>query len=307
MAEALYDTMTVDINAGEYLFKASGSTLKFSGFLSVYQIEEEEEGNKIPELKIGQILNLKSLEPNQHFTQPPARYTEATLVKALEENGIGRPSTYAPIISTITDRGYVIREKKMLAPTELGVVVTELLREYFRDIVDVEFTAQMEKNLDEVEDGKEDWVSIVDSFYKPLKEQIESAEEKIDKITVEEQVEVTDIICDKCGKNMVIKKGKFGKFLACPGYPECKNTKPLIEELDVPCPKCGNKVVVRKTKKGRIFYGCSKYPECNFVSWNKPTTEKCPECGSMIAEKNFRGHKQYVCTNEECKYKRMDR
>lgn len=306
MAEALYDTVSVDIKAGDYIFKTSGSTLKFPGFLTVYQVEEDEENSRIPDLKINQVLSLKSLDPGQHFTQPPPRYTEATLVKALEENGIGRPSTYAPIISTIIERGYVVREKKTLVPTELGIVVTDLLTEYFKDIVDVEFTAQMEKNLDEIEDGKEDWVSIVDSFYKPLKEKIKEAEEKIDKIIVEEQVEVTDIICEKCGRNMVIKRGKFGKFLACPGYPECKNTKPLIEELEVPCPKCGGKVVVRKTKKGKVFYGCGNYPECDFISWNKPTAERCPKCGSTLAEKSARGHREYICMNGECKYKRIE-
>ncbi|SKA92119.1 DNA topoisomerase I [Caloramator quimbayensis] len=308
MAEAVYDTTTVDIKANNYLFKASGSTLRFSGFLTVYDFDDDEdEKNKIPELKIGQVLNLKSLDPAQHFTQPPARFTEATLVKALEENGIGRPSTYAPIISTILDRGYVIKEKKSLYPTDLGIVVTELLKEYFKDIVDIEFTAQMENKLDEIEDGKEYWVKIVDNFYTPLKKQIDSAEEKINRIEVEEPVEVTDIKCDKCGKYMVIKKGKFGKFLACPGYPECKNTKPLLEEIEAPCPKCGAKVVIRKTKKGKIFYGCSRYPECNFVSWNKPTKEKCPECGNILFEKNYKGHKQLICSNEECKYKKSER
>lgn len=308
MSEAVYDTVTVDINADDYLFKATGSTLKFPGFLSVYNTDEDqEEENKIPEFEIGQALNLKSLEPLQHFTQPPARYTEATLVKALEENGIGRPSTYAPIISTILERGYVIKEKKSLLPTELGIVVTELLKEYFKEIVDIEFTAQMENKLDEIEEGKEFWVKIVDEFYRPLRKQIESAEEQIGKLEVEEQVEITDVICEKCGRNMVIKKGKFGKFLACPGYPECKNTKPLLEEIDVPCPLCGSKVIIRKSKKGRIFYGCSKYPECNFVSWYKPTNEKCPNCGNILYEKNLKNQKQLVCLNDNCKYKKTER
>ncbi|QCX32260.1 type I DNA topoisomerase [Caloramator sp. E03] len=308
MSEAVFDTITVDIKAKDYLFKANGSTMKFPGFLTVYKTEEdEEEENKIPKLENGQVLCLKSLDPAQHFTQPPARYTEATLVKALEENGIGRPSTYAPIISTILERGYVVKEKKSLYPTELGIVVTDLLKEYFKDIVDVEFTAQMENKLDEIEDGKAYWIKIVDDFYRPLKSQIESAEEKISKIDIEEQVEVTDVKCDKCGRNMVIKRGKFGKFLACPGYPECKNTKPLVEEIDVPCPKCGSKVVIRKSKKGKIFYGCSRYPECNFVSWYKPTNEKCPNCGEILYEKNLKGQKQFICLNEECKYKKTER
>ncbi|TDT61585.1 type I DNA topoisomerase [Fonticella tunisiensis] len=305
MAEALYDTVSIDIKCGEYIFKSSGSTIKFSGFMAVYDIDDEEE-NKLPDLNVGEVLNLKELEPKQHFTQPPARYTEATLVKALEENGIGRPSTYAPIISTIIERGYIVREKKTLAPTELGEVVTELLKEYFKDIVDVEFTAEMEEKLDEIEENKEDWVKVVDNFYKPLEKLIKAAEEKIDKITIEEQVETTDVLCEKCGRNMVIKKGRFGKFLACPGYPECKNAKPLVEELDVPCPKCGGKIVLRKTKKGRTFYGCSNYPECNFVSWDKPTGEKCPECGDILVERSIKGGKEYKCVNDECGYKKKE-
>ena len=304
MAEAVYDTVSVDIEANDYLFKASGSTLKFPGFLSVYYIEDDEEAEKLPDLTKDQVLNLKKIDSKQHFTQPPARYTEATLVKALEENGIGRPSTYAPIISTIIDRGYVEKEKKTIKPTELGIVVTDLLKEYFTNIVDVEFTAQMEKNLDEIEGGKENWIEVVDTFYTPLKGLIEVAENKIGKINYEEQVEVTDIKCEKCGRFMVIKKGRFGKFLACPGYPECKNAKPLLEELNVLCPKCGGKVVVRKSKKGRKFYGCSNYPKCDFVSWYKPTNEKCPVCGSILVEKVSKDKKILVCSNKECSYKR---
>lgn len=302
MASALYDTVSTDITAKDYLFKASGSTLKFPGFLAAYNIEDEEENKKLPELTQDQKLSLKELTPKQHFTQPPARYTEATLVKALEENGIGRPSTYAPIISTITDRGYVVREKKALVPTELGEVVTELLKENFKDIVDVEFTAAMEQKLDEIEDGNTNWVDIVDEFYKPLKKLIEIAEQNIAKITIEEEVEVTDVICEKCGRNMVIKRGRYGKFLACPGYPECKNTKPLVEELDVKCPNCQGKIVVRKSKKGRTFYGCSNYPTCNYVSWDKPTDKRCPECSSVMVEKFTKGKKMLKCSNAECKY-----
>lgn len=302
MASALYDTVSTDITAKEYLFKASGSILKFPGFLAAYNIEDEEENKKLPELTQDQKLSLKELTPKQHFTQPPARYTEATLVKALEENGIGRPSTYAPIISTITDRGYVVREKKALVPTELGEVVTELLKENFKDIVDVEFTAAMEQKLDEIEDGNTNWVDIVDEFYKPLKNLIEIAEQNIAKITIEEEVEVSDVICEKCGRNMVIKRGRYGKFLACPGYPECKNTKPLVEELDVKCPNCQGKIVVRKSKKGRTFYGCSNYPTCNYVSWDKPTDKRCPECSSIMVEKFTKGKKMLKCSNAECKY-----
>lgn len=303
MASAIFNTTTVDINTKEYIFKASGSILKFAGFIKLYSMEEEEKENtNIPDMKVNQKLTLKELEPYQHFTQPPPRYTEATIVKTLEENGIGRPSTYAPIISTIVDRGYVVREKKTFMPTELGEVVTELLKEYFSSIVDVEFTADMEKKLDEVEEEKEDWINIVDEFYKPLNDLIKIAEDNIGKITIEEEIEETDIPCEKCGKNMIIKKGRYGKFLACPGYPECKNTKAIVEELDVACPKCGGKVVVRRTKKGRVFYGCSSYPECNFVSWDKPTEEKCPECNSMLVEKTTKNKKQLKCTNEKCSY-----
>lgn len=305
MAAAVFDTTTVDISVNEYIFKANGSNLRFPGFTKLYSMEEEEKENtSIPDISLKQKLALKETEPKQHFTQPPARFTEATIVKALEENGIGRPSTYAPIISTIVDRGYVVREKKTFLPTELGEVVTELLIEYFSSIVDVEFTAEMEKKLDEVEEGNENWINIVDEFYKPLNASIKIAEDKISKITIEEEVEVSDILCDKCGKNMVIKKGRYGKFLACPGYPECKNTKAIVEELNVACPKCNGKVVVRRTKKGRIFYGCSNYPECNFVSWDKPTEEKCPECGATLIEKTTKSKKQLKCTNDNCNYSR---
>lgn len=302
MAEAVYDTVSADITAKDYLFKASGSTIKFPGFLVAYDIEEEE-SKKLPELEVGKNVEKKDIEPKQHFTQPPPRYTEATLVKALEENGIGRPSTYAPIISTLTDRGYVVKEKKALAPTELGEVVTELLKDYFKDIVDIEFTAEMEKKLDEIEDGKEEWVSVVAEFFEPIKELIKVAEEQIGKISLEEPVEETDIPCDKCGKNMVIKRGRYGKFLACPAYPECKNTKPIVEDIGVGCPKCDGKIVVRRSKKGRVFYGCNNYPQCNFVSWEKPTERKCPECNEMMTEKISKDKKEYKCMNEQCGHK----
>lgn len=303
MAEAIYDTISIDIAADDYIFKATGSHLKFKGFLTVYNVDDESKENILPDIKENEVLKVKKLTPKQHFTQPPARYTEATLVKTLEENGIGRPSTYAPIISTIIDRGYVIREKKTLMPTELGEVVTELLKEYFKNIVDVDFTAEIESELDEIEEGKKDWVSTVDKYYKPLKELIKVAEDKIGKISIEEEVEETDIVCEKCGRKMVIKKGRYGKFLACPGYPECKNTKPLIEKLDVACPKCGGSVVVRRSKKGRTFYGCSNYPNCNFVSWDKPTNKKCPVCGNILVEKFSGKNKILKCINKECSYK----
>ncbi|KMT23086.1 type I DNA topoisomerase [Clostridium cylindrosporum] len=297
MSDAIFNSVSVDVTVGEYLFKASGSTIKFPGFLNTYKIDDDDESKKLPELNEGEVLISKGIEPKQHFTQPPARYTEASLVKTLEENGIGRPSTYAPIISTITDRGYVLKDKKTLAPTELGEIVTELLIEYFNNIVNVEFTANMEKKLDEIEAGSEEWREVVNNFYSPLKDLIETAEEQIAKISIEEPVEVTDILCDKCGKNMVIKHGRYGKFLACPDYPECKNTKPILEEIDVPCPKCESTIVIRRSKKGRTFYGCSSYPECDFVSWNKPTNKKCPVCGEILYEKATKKETKLICNN----------
>lgn len=300
MSDAIFNTVSANILSSEYLFKASGSTIKFQGFLSTYKLDEEDESKKLPELIENEKLTLKELVPKQHFTQPPARYTEASLVKALEENGIGRPSTYAPIISTITaDRGYVVKEKKTLVPTELGEIVTEILIEYFNNIVDAEFTANMEKQLDEIEAGKEEWREVVDEFYSPLKTLIQTAEEQIAKISLEEPVEVTDIICDKCGENMVIKHGRYGKFLACPSYPDCKNTKPILEEIDVPCPKCSSPIVIRRSKKGRTFYGCSSYPDCDFVSWNKPTNKKCPVCGEILYEKINKKSSKLICKNED--------
>lgn len=224
------------------------------------------------------------------------------MVKTLEENGIGRPSTYAPIVSTLLDRKYIEREKKTLLPTELGFIVNNIVSEYFKQIVDVEFTAEMESKLDNIEEGKEKWKNVVDEFYSPLIECIEIAEKEIAKITIEDKV--TDVKCDKCGRNMVIKHGRFGNFLACPGYPECKNTKPIVEEIDVPCPLCGGKILVRKSKKGRRFYGCSNYPECKFVSWSEPVKEKCPKCGNFMVKKQSKSRGNYIeCSNKECKEK----
>lgn len=302
MADAIYDTMSIEFESENYIFKSSGSILKFSGFLSVYRTDEEEEDKLLPDVKEKEEFQPVAIEPKQHFTQPPSRYTEATLVKALEENGIGRPSTYAPIITTILERKYVERDKKFLKPTELGEIVTELLKEYFSDIVDIDFTAEMENKLDEVEQGKENWIDIVDGFYKPLKEKIKIAEEKIGKIKIEEKVEETDIKCEKCGRNMVIKSGKFGRFLACPGYPECKNAKPLVEEIDVLCPLCGNKIIVKKSKSGKMFYGCSNYPECKFASWYKPVNMRCPKCGKVLYQRKQKDKTIYFCDDKECGY-----
>lgn len=305
MSEAVLDTVSVDIINNGYVFKASGSKVKFPGFMAVYSTEDEDEeqNTNIPDIDEGDVLKLKKIEPKQHFTQPPARYTEATLVKTLEENGIGRPSTYAPIISTIIERRYIEREKRYLKPTELGSVVNEIMNKHFTRVVNVEFTAEMEKNLDDIEEGDREWVEVVDEFYKSFAPELKQAEEEIAKITVVEEPEVTDVKCDKCGRNMVVKRGRFGKFLACPGYPECKNTKPFLEEVDAECPKCGSKLVVRRTKKGRKFYGCNNYPNCNFMSWDEPVKDKCPECGGLMVKNYTRGKGlRLVCTNESCKH-----
>jgi len=304
MTSCILNTTSVEVVNGEYLFRAAGSSISFDGFMKVYDyIADEEDGeNTLPELSKDDTLVKKNIEGKQHFTQPPAKYSEATLVKTLEENGIGRPSTYAPIVSTLLDRKYVEREKKTLKPTELGIIVNNIMSEYFKEIVDVEFTAGLENNLDNVEEGKEFWKKIVDDFFKPLKEAIDIAEKEVSKITIEDKV--TDIPCDKCGRMMVIKQGRFGDFLACPGYPDCKNTKPIVEELEVKCPKCGGEILARKSKKGKKFFGCSKYPACDFVSWFEPVEEKCPKCNSLMVKKfNKAKGAFHECTNAECKHK----
>jgi DNA topoisomerase-1 len=310
MQAALYDTVTADINAADYVFKASGSILRFDGFLHIYmdsKSDKEEKGEfddvALPELTEGQILKLKKLEDKQHFTEPPLRFTEATLVKVLEEKGIGRPSTYAPIISTILARGYIVRDKKFLIPTELGEKVTDLLREYFSNIVNVEFTASMEKLLDDVEEGEKNWVDIIRDFYLPFELVLQKAEEEIGKIKIED--EVSDVICEHCGRNMVFKQGKFGKFLACPGFPECRNIKPILEYTGIKCPKCEGELVQRRSKRGKKFFGCSRYPECNFVSWDEPVKETCPECGSNLSKKPGKSGIVYKCLNEQCSYQKI--
>lgn len=307
MSAAIYDTMTVDVTAGQYLFRATASAVKFPGFLTLYEESqdtpeksENEEGCLKGELKQGQILKLIKLQEKQHFTEPPPRYTEASLVRKMEEEGIGRPSTYAPTIETIQSRSYVVKEDKKLVPTELGEIVVALLKEHFPDIVDLEFTANMEEKLDNIEEGNAFWKEIIRDFYGPFADTLEAAEEKIGKIRVED--EVSDEICEVCGRNMVIKMGRFGKFLACPGFPECKNARPLLEEAGVDCPKCGEKLVVRRSKKGRKFYGCSRYPDCDFISWEKPAPHPCPNCGELMVEKNSKDQKKYVCTNKECRH-----
>ncbi len=304
MSSAVLDTVQADIAADLYTFRASGTTVKFDGFTAVYvegRDEEEEKKKKLPPLEEGQELKLRETVPEQHFTQPPPRYTEASLVKAMEEAGIGRPSTYAPTITTITSRGYVSRSGKTLVPTELGTIVTELMKENFKDIVDTEFTAKMETELDDVERGNTEWKSIIREFYTPFEKTLALAEEKIGDIEIKD--EESDVRCEKCGRMMVYKQGRFGKFLACPGYPECKNTKSITKELGVACPKCGGKVLVKKSKRGTTYYGCEHNPTCDYMSWDEPTNEKCPKCGSMLVKRRpYRGKNfiKTVCVNEEC-------
>ncbi|MDI3478416.1 MAG: topoisomerase, partial [Thermoanaerobacterium sp.] len=296
-----YDTIAMDIINKNYIFKASGSKLKFSGFMTVYTEEvdtENVEEKTLPLLEKGDHLKLKELKPEQHFTQPPARYTEATLIKELEEKGIGRPSTYAPIISTLLERGYVIKEKKNLKPTELGFIVTDVMKEFFPDIVDVKFTAEMEEQLDKIEEGIEKWCDVIDGFYNNFNDSLKVAEEQMKDIEIKD--EVTDIKCEFCGRNMVIKYGRYGKFLACPGFPECKNTKPLYEETGIICPKCGGKIVVKKSKRGKTYYACENSSQCGTMFWDKPINEICPKCGSLLVEKYIKGIKTIKCSN--CDY-----
>lgn len=300
MKEALYDTLSVNILNNDNLFKASGSKLAFPGFLKVYITADEEVSDmKIPELNAGEVLKLKDIIPKQNFTQPPARYTEASLIKTLEEQGIGRPSTYAPTIATILARNYVTLEKKLFYPTDLGKLVNDLLTEYFNLVVNEEFTASLEEKLDDIAEGKLTWVQVVDDFYSDFKVELEKAEEEIDKIEVKD--EVSDVLCEKCGRNMVVKSGRYGKFLACPGFPECRNTKPILDEINVICPKCHEgRIVRKKSKNGRTFYGCSNYPNCEFVSWDEPYDEKCPNCGEYMVIKRNKSADIIKCSNKEC-------
>lgn len=301
MSSCSLNTNSIDIINGEYLFKASGSTIKFDGFMKVYDYTTEDDENDVtlPILEEGEILSSVSVEGKQHFTQPPARYTEASFVKLLEEKGIGRPSTYVPTISTLLSREYVSREKKNLIPTELGFIVNNIMSDYFKQIVDVDFTADMERKLDYIEEGSEEWKGVVGEFFTPLKVAIDKAEKEISKVVIEDKV--SDVPCDKCGRMMVIKRGRYGTFLACPGYPECHNAKPIVEELEVPCPKCGGKILAKRSKKGKKFFGCSNYPNCDFVSWNEPIKEACSKCGSYMTAKYSKTKGKYaVCSNAEC-------
>ncbi|MDH6369184.1 DNA topoisomerase I [Paenibacillus sp. VTT E-133280] len=300
MASALLDTLSVDIEAGTATFRAVGSKVSFPGFMKVY-VEGNDDGTTdedkyLPPLEAGDALNKQEIEPKQHFTQPPPRYTEARLVKTLEELGIGRPSTYAPTLETIQKRGYVAIEEKKFMPTELGELVIEQMEQFFPEILNVEFTANMEGDLDHVEEGSEDWVKVLAEFYESFEKRLLFAEEEMKEIEIED--EVSDEICEKCGKPLVYKLGRFGKFLACSGFPDCRNTKPIIKDIGVTCPKCNEgKVVERRSKKGRVFYGCDQYPGCDFVSWDRPSTKPCPSCGAWMIEKRNKQGTKLQCTS----------
>lgn len=306
MADALHDTVSVDILANDCNFKATGYSVKFDGYTAVYEEikdENSEVGSVLPEIKKDDVLKVNSIAGNQHFTQPPARYTEASLIKALEENGIGRPSTYAPTITTILARSYVERDGKQLKPTALGEVTTELMKEHFNKIVDVKFTAGMEKDLDNVEIGEKQWVDTLKEFYSDFEVILKQAEEAMEGKRVKIPDEETDIICEECGRKMVIKIGKFGKFLACPGFPECKNTKKIVQETGGLCPFCGKKVLQKKSKKGKKFFGCEDNPKCSFMTWDTPVAEKCPKCGSTLFQKGGKSGK-LVCHKVGCGYEK---
>ncbi|MCL1982530.1 MAG: DNA topoisomerase, partial [Clostridiales bacterium] len=301
MSDALFDSVAAEIHNGEYTFKAVGSKLKFNGFLKVYKdVQKDDEDKLLPKLKTGEKLKLSELLSEQNFTQPPSRFTEASLVKDLEEKNIGRPSTYAPIIATLLDRKYVAKDKKALTPTELGFIVTELMEKYFNEIVDAGFTAELEDKLDDVEIKNADWKSIVGEFYGTLKTELEVADNEIEKVVIEDQL--SGDLCELCGKPMAIKHGRFGEFLACIGYPDCKNTKAIVSKIDVKCPACGKDIVKRRGKSGKIFYGCSGYPDCNQVYWYKPVKETCKVCGSLLVEKKLKSS-TLSCSNSECNYK----
>lgn len=298
MSSAVLDTMTVDMKVGEAVFRASGSKVKFPGFMKVY-VEGNDDGTTeedkfLPAMEPGDTIKAESIEPKQHFTQPPPRYTEARLVRTLEELGIGRPSTYAPTLETIQKRGYVAIEEKKFIPTELGELVIQLMEEFFPEILDAEFTAHMEGDLDHVEEGKEDWVKVLAQFYESFEKRLEVAEEEMKE--VELQDEVSDEVCEKCGMPMVYKMGRFGKFLACSGFPDCRNTKPIVKNIGVPCPKCAEgQIIERRSKKGRIFYGCDQYPGCDYVSWDRPAGKPCPDCGAMLVIKRNKAGARYQC------------
>jgi DNA topoisomerase I len=299
MAAALLDTMSIELENEGVIFRASGSKVKFPGFMKVYvegtDDQTDEQDRLLPDLQEGETVFSKDIEPKQHFTQPPPRYTEARLVKTLEELGIGRPSTYAPTLDTIQKRNYVVLENKRFVPTELGEIVLELMLEFFPEIIDVEFTAKMEKNLDEIEEGKVEWVKVVDEFYQEFEKRLQTAEKEMKEVEIKDEPAGVD--CEVCGSPMVYKMGRFGKFVACSNFPECRNTKPIVKEIGVKCPKCreGN-IVERSSKKKRIFYGCDRFPQCDFVSWDKPLARSCPKCGGLLVEKKLKKGVQVQCT-----------
>lgn len=306
MAPAVYETMSADIMDKHIGLRFYGEHKVFAGFTVLYEEGTDETQDNLemtlPSIKEGQNICISDIKAEQHFTQPPSRYTEASLVRTLEENGIGRPSTYAPTITTIISRGYVSREKKRLYPTELGIMVTEMMEKYFSSIVNTEFTAIMEDRLDEVEEGRQDWKQIIREFYPDFEKTLSVAEKEIEKVEVKD--DISDIPCDKCGSLMVYKMGKYGRFLACPNFPNCRNTMPILNYIGTDCPKCGKRLLEKTSRKNRKFYGCEGYPECDFVSWDKPASEKCPKCGQyMVEKKNNKGEMIHLCTNESCRYK----
>ena len=304
MANAVYDTVSIDTKCAGYTFRSSHQSVKFSGFLAVYEEGRDEEseavGTPLPDLQEGDQALCTKMEKEQHFTQPPARYTEATLVKAMEEKGVGRPSTYATIVATIQDREYVNKTDKRLAPTPLGEVVTGLMLERFQDIIDVEFTANMESRLDDVEAGKQNWKAVLADFYSQFHREMENAEQALDGVRLKVPDEVTEELCEVCGRNMVVKVGRFGKFLACPGFPECKNTKPIVEKMPGRCPNCGSTILKRKSKRGYAYYACERGADCGFMTWDVPTAEDCPKCGQTLFKKSGRGRMKPFCVNREC-------
>ena len=305
MADARYDAVQIDASCAGHIFRATDQILKFAGYTAVYEEgrddEPEEKGSTLPDLNGNERLLADSTKKEQHFTAPPARYTEATLVKAMEERGVGRPSTYAAIVATIQDREYVIKKEKRLTPTPLGIVVTDLMLAHFNDIIDVEFTANMEHQLDEVESGKVEWKRVLREFYEGFHREMTSAEEALDGKRIKVPDEETDEICDICGRRMVIKSGRFGRFLACPGFPDCKNTKPIVERMPGRCPKCGSAILKRKSKRGYVYYACERGAECGFMTWDVPTANDCPSCGQTLFKKSGRGQMKPFCINENCK------
>ena len=304
MANALFDTVSIDTQCAGHTFRSSHQSLRFAGFIAVYEEGRDDEaetvGSPLPDLQVGDRANASNIQKEQHFTQPPARYTEATLVKAMEEKGVGRPSTYAATISTIQDREYVAKQDKRLAPTALGEIVTELMVERFNDIIDVEFTANMENRLDAVEEGKQHWKSLLAEFYEGFHKELTDAETALEGVRIKVPEEETDEICEVCGRKMVIKMGRFGKFLACPGWPECKNAKPLVERMPGRCPQCGSGMLKRKSQKGYAYYACEKGKDCGFMTWDVPTAEDCPKCGQTMFKKSGKGRMKPFCINEKC-------